>query len=83
MSGIIKVIPENVFTSLQFGENVIEVNNQRIDSCGKMKTPVSHFLLFFIVFLCVTLMKIDFAMFINISIIWKDRSFRNRENLQF
>ena len=44
MSGIIKVIPENVFTSLQFGENVIEVNSQRIESCGKMKTPVSHFL---------------------------------------
>ena len=43
MSGIIKVIPENVFTSLQFGENVIEVNGQRIENCGKMKTPVSHF----------------------------------------
>ena len=45
MSGIIKVIPENVFTSLQFGENIIEVNSQGTESCGKIKTPVSHFCL--------------------------------------
>ena len=62
MSGIIKVIPENVFTSLQFGENVIEVNSQGTGSCGKMKTPVSHFFNFNSV-LCVTLMKMDFTIY--------------------
>ena len=40
MSGVITTVPENVFTSLQFGDNYIDVSLPEIPGCEQLRKPV-------------------------------------------
>ena len=41
LSGVIKTVPENVFTSLQFGDNYIDVSLSGVQGCEQLRKPVS------------------------------------------
>ena len=41
LSGVMKTVPENVFTSLQFGDNFIDVSLSEVPGCEQLRKPVS------------------------------------------